>query len=208
MNNGILPPAPTGEYDFFFKILILGESGVGKTSLLLRFVDDTFTDKGHVTINGGDVKSKIIKVNESNIKLILWDTAGQERFRTITSSFYRGATGAIIAFDLTDKASFTKAEHWMADVRRWTQVTTPIIMVGTKSDATEQRAIERSFLDKYAEAKNILYLETSAKDNVGVNEAFITLASLIAAVKTSDEGSGSKIDLKKGSQKERCSCPG
>jgi Ras-related protein Rab-1A len=103
------------EYDFLFKIIILGDSGVGKTALLNRFSDDTFTETYSTTV-GIDFKIRTISVEGKKIKLQMWDTAGQERFRTLVASYYRGAHGTILAYDVTKKSSFNNVRNWVKEI--------------------------------------------------------------------------------------------
>ena len=105
------------DYYYLFKILLIGNSGVGKSSLLLRFADDTFTDNFMPTI-GVDFKIRTLEVDGKTIKLQIWDTAGQERFKTITSSYYKGAHGIIVVYDITDKESFKNIDTWMNEVEK------------------------------------------------------------------------------------------
>ncbi|WBY58514.1 ras-related protein Rab-1B [Plasmodium yoelii yoelii] len=105
-------------YDSLFKILLIGDSGVGKSCLLLRFADDTYTDS-YISTIGVDFKIKTIEIDDKIIKLQIWDTAGQERFRTITSSYYRGAQGIIIVYDVTDRDSFNNVKNWIIEIEKY-----------------------------------------------------------------------------------------
>merc|ERR1711965_386176 len=106
------------EYDYLFKLLLIGDSGVGKSCLLLRFADDTYTET-YISTIGVDFKIRTVEIDQKVIKLQIWDTAGQERFRTITSSYYRGAHGIIVVYDVTDEESFTAVERWMTEIERF-----------------------------------------------------------------------------------------
>ena len=121
------------EYDYLFKLIIIGDSGIGKSCLLNRFADDIFTDS-YISTIGVDFKIRTIEVNGRLCKLQIWDTAGQERFRTITSSYYRGAHGIILVFDITNPESFANCEMWLTEVQRYATDQVKIILVGTKSD--------------------------------------------------------------------------
>lgn len=120
--------------------MIIGDSGVGKSCLLLRFADDTYTDSFISTI-GVDFKIRTVDLDGKTVKLQIWDTAGQERFRTITSSYYRGAHGIIVVYDVTDKESFENVKSWMAEIERYASDGVSKLLVGNKSDMTEQRAV-------------------------------------------------------------------
>ena len=115
-------PTYTREYDYLFKILLIGDSGVGKSCLLVRFADDTYADS-YINTIGVDFKIRTIDINSKTVKLQIWDTAGQERFRTITSSYYRGAHGIIIAYDITDKESFQNLRQWLFEIDRYASET-------------------------------------------------------------------------------------
>eukprot|EP00350_Pseudokeronopsis_sp_OXSARD2_P004800 CAMPEP_0170555318 /NCGR_PEP_ID=MMETSP0211-20121228/13223_1 /TAXON_ID=311385 /ORGANISM="Pseudokeronopsis sp., Strain OXSARD2" /LENGTH=208 /DNA_ID=CAMNT_0010865091 /DNA_START=57 /DNA_END=683 /DNA_ORIENTATION=+ len=159
------------EYDYLFKVLLIGNSGVGKSSLLLRFADDVFTDNFMPTI-GVDFKIRTIEVDRKTIKLQIWDTAGQERFKTITSSYYKGAHGIIVTYDITDRESFSAIENWMGEVEKHASDNISRILVGNKSDLDEQRQVTTDEGKECAEHYNVRFLETSAKDCKNVEEAF------------------------------------
>jgi len=119
------------EHDYFFKILLIGDSGVGKSCLLLRFADDSWTDT-HISTIGVDFKIKTLQLDGKVIKLQIWDTAGQERFRTITSSYYRGAQGIILVYDCTDQESFSNVRQWMGEIDRYACENVNKLLVATK----------------------------------------------------------------------------
>merc|ERR1712196_737176 len=127
--------ANTAEYDYLFKLLLIGDSGVGKSCLLLRFADDTYTET-YISTIGVDFKIRSIEIDGKVIKLQIWDTAGQERFRTITSSYYRGAHGIIVVYDITDEDSFTAVARWITEIERFAGQDVNKMMVGNKADLT------------------------------------------------------------------------
>ena len=129
------------KYDHLFKLLIIGESGVGKTCLLLRFTDDSFT-ANHLTTIGIDFKIKIINLENKLIKLQIWDTAGQERFRTITKTYYKGAHGIILTYDVTDENSFKNIKNWIKQIEQNAQTNVCKVRVGNKCDKTERQISE------------------------------------------------------------------
>ena len=131
----------TTEYDYLFKLLLIGDSGVGKSCLLLRFADDTYTDS-YISTIGVDFKIRTVDLDTKTIKLQIWDTAGQERFRTITSSYYRGAHGIIIVYDITDKESFDNVRQWLFEIDRYASENVCKLLVGNKSDLGSKRAVE------------------------------------------------------------------
>lgn len=130
------------EYDYIFKILLIGNSAVGKSSLLMRFADDIFTDNFLPTI-GVDFKIRTIETAGSIVKLQMWDTAGQEKFKTITSAYYKGAHGVILTYDITDRKSFVDLQNWLAEVDKYSKENVVKILVGNKKDLESQREVSR-----------------------------------------------------------------
>ncbi|XP_060762403.1 ras-related protein Rab-18-B [Neoarius graeffei] len=160
------------------KILIIGESGVGKSSLLLRFTDDTFDPELAATI-GVDFKVKTIAVDGNKAKLAIWDTAGQERFRTLTPSYYRGAQGVILVYDVTKRDSFTKLENWLNELETYcTRNDLVKMLVGNKIDK-DNREVDRNEGLKFARKHSMLFIEASAKTRDGVQCAFEELVEKI-----------------------------
>jgi Ras-related protein Rab-1A len=168
----------TSEYDYLFKLLLIGDSGVGKSCLLLRFADDTYTDS-YISTIGVDFKIRTVDLDTKTIKLQIWDTAGQERFRTITSSYYRGAHGIIIVYDITDKESFDNVRQWMFEIDRYASENVCKLLVGNKSDLGPKRAVDYEAAKSFADELNIPFLETSAKNATNVEQAFLTMAAQI-----------------------------
>jgi small GTP-binding protein len=160
-------------YDYMFKLLIVGESGVGKTCMLLRFADNLFEEDFLSTI-GVDFKVKEINMDGKRVKLQIWDSAGQERFRNITSSYYRNCSGIIIVYDVTRRDSFDKVTDWIAEVRRFVP-TVPLIVVGNKCDR-EDRQVTTEDGEGLAKAQGLIFLETSAKLNTNIEAAFQELS--------------------------------
>lgn len=154
-----------------FKILIIGESGVGKSSLMLRFTDNDFDQDQALTI-GVDFKTKIINIDGVNIKLAIWDTAGQERFRTLTPSYYRDAQGAILVYDVTKRNTFDKLESWLNELEIYgTKTNMAKMVVGNKID-NSNRELTRDDGFRFAKKHRTLFVETSAKTSEGVRDAF------------------------------------
>lgn len=166
------------EYDYLFKLLLIGDSGVGKSCLLLRFADDTYTES-YISTIGVDFKIRTIELEGKTIKLQIWDTAGQERFRTITSSYYRGAHGIIVVYDVTDQESFNNVKQWLQEIERYACETVNKLLVGNKSDLTTKKVVDWTTAKEYADSLAIPFLETSAKNATNVEQAFMTMAAEI-----------------------------
>ncbi|XP_063074942.1 ras-related protein Rab-18-B isoform X2 [Engraulis encrasicolus] len=160
------------------KILIIGESGVGKSSLLLRFTDDTFDPDLAATI-GVDFKVKTIAIDGNRAKLAIWDTAGQERFRTLTPSYYRGAQGVILVYDVSKRDTFTRLENWLNELETYcTRNDLVKMLVGNKIDKGN-REVDRNEGLKFAHKHQMLFIEASAKTRDGVQCAFEELVEKI-----------------------------
>eukprot|EP01103_Thecamoeba_quadrilineata_P000383 TRINITY_DN10321_c0_g1_i1.p1 TRINITY_DN10321_c0_g1~~TRINITY_DN10321_c0_g1_i1.p1 ORF type:complete len:220 (+),score=39.65 TRINITY_DN10321_c0_g1_i1:150-809(+) len=159
------------EYDYLFKIILIGSSGVGKTSLLTRFVDDRF-DQEQVNTIGVDFKIKTLDVDGKKIKLQLWDTAGQERYKTVTNAYFRGSHGIILAYDTTSQTTFEGIEHWLGEVHKYAPRNVVKLIVGTKCDLSDKRQVETSHVASFAEQHKTLFIESSAYDATNVSEAF------------------------------------
>jgi len=166
------------EYDYLFKLLLIGDSGVGKSCLLLRFADDTYTES-YISTIGVDFKIRTIELDGKTIKLQIWDTAGQERFRTITSSYYRGAHGIIIVYDVTDQESFNNVRQWLQEIDRYASENVNKLLVGNKCDMTTKKVVDFATAKQYADQLGIPFLETSAKNATNVEQAFMTMAAEI-----------------------------
>jgi len=178
--------------------VLIGDSGVGKSCLLLRFADDTYTES-HISTIGVDFKIRTIQLDGKTIKLQIWDTAGQERFRTITSSYYRGAHGIIVVYDTTDQETFEHVKTWLHEIDRYASENVNKLLVGNKSDLTSKRQVETESAKEFADSVNIPFLETSAKNATNVEDAFMTMAGEIkkrmASAPSMSEGNKSKITV-------------
>ncbi|XP_037092374.1 ras-related protein Rab-35-like [Pollicipes pollicipes] len=158
------------EYDHLFKLLIIGDSGVGKSSLLVRFADNTFSGN-YITTIGVDFKIRTMNVNGEKIKLQIWDTAGQERFRTITSTYYRGTHGVIVVYDVTNGDSFGNVKRWLHEIQQNCEVVDRIL-VGNKNDSPDRKVVLTEDAQRFSDQMGIRLFETSAKDNINVDEMF------------------------------------
>jgi len=153
-----------GEYHYLFKVVLVGNSCVGKSSIVVRYADDEFSEVFLATI-GVDFRFKSFPLDGNKVKLQIWDTAGHERFRTITSSYYRGAHALMIVFDITDKQSFSDAtNYWFAEINTSCPPETQILLVGNKHDLDANRMVSREEVQNFIEKNpHIQYIETSAK---------------------------------------------
>jgi len=167
-------------YDFLIKLLLIGDSGVGKSCLLLRFCDDAWTPSFITTI-GIDFKIRTIELDGKRIKLQIWDTAGQERFRTITVAYYRGAMGILLVYDVTDERSFNNIRTWYSNVEQHASEGVNKILIGNKCDWAEKRVVTVQQGQELAAELGIPFMETSAKVNISVEDAFFSLARDIKA---------------------------
>ncbi|XP_060063031.1 uncharacterized protein LOC132543533 [Ylistrum balloti] len=164
--------------DYLFKYLLIGDSGVGKSSLLLRFADDVFSET-YISTIGVDFKIRTVNLEGKTVRLQIWDTAGQDRFKTITSSFYRGAHGIMLVYDVTDMQSFRHVRDWIQEVDKYGGGDTTMILVGNKSDMNSKRLVTYDMGKEYAESLGISFVETSAKSSTNVESLFVTMASEI-----------------------------
>ena len=165
-------------YDFIFKVLLLGNSDVGKSSLLLRYVDSVWSDTFVPTI-GVDFKIKTIEIDGKKVKLQIWDTAGQERFRTVVSTYFRGAHGIFLIYDITNRDSFKNLENWLIEIEKNASENVLKILIGNKNDLEDERDIASDEGKAFANRNGMQFIETSAKMNTNVNEAFETLGKLM-----------------------------
>lgn len=202
------------DYDHLFKLVLIGDTGVGKSCLLLRFADDAFTES-YISTIGVDFRFRTVKVEGTRlslghsqrgctgktVKLQIWDTAGtysvschatthtrraagQERFRTITSAYYRGADGIIMVYDVTSQESFDHVSDWLSEVNRYANEGTCKLLVGNKSDM-DDKVVKTDSAKEYADSLGIPFLETSAKNSTNVEEAFLTMAGELIRLRES-----------------------
>ncbi|KOO23824.1 member ras oncogene family [Chrysochromulina tobinii] len=162
---------PAGSFDYIFKVLLIGDAGVGKSSILLRFTDDSFEEQMASTI-GVDFRVKTVTLGGKTVKLTIWDTAGQERFRTLTSSYYRGCHGVILVYDVNERESFTHLQQWLEELELYSTTQHFVkLLVGNKIDVKD-RQVTVEEAETFARRQAMMYIETSAKTREGIRQAF------------------------------------
>ena len=166
------------EPDFLLKIVLIGDSGVGKTNLLSRFARDQFNPDSKSTI-GVEFATKTLEIEGKTVKAQIWDTAGQERYRAITSAYYRGAIGALLLYDITASLTFNSLSRWLQELRENADSNIVVMLVGNKCDLQELRAVSKDEGIGFAQQETLLFIETSARDATNVNEAFTQLITEI-----------------------------
>jgi len=162
---------PDDDYDYLFKVVLIGDSGVGKSNLLSRFTRNEFCLESKSTI-GVEFATRSIKVDGKTIKAQIWDTAGQERYRAITSAYYRGAVGALLVYDITKQVTMENVERWLKELRDHADSNIVIMLVGNKSDLRHLRSVQTDDAQAFCEKENLSFIETSALESTNVEEAF------------------------------------
>lgn len=165
-------------YAYLFKYIIIGDTGVGKSCLLLQFTDKRFQPVHDLTI-GVEFGARMVTIDNRQIKLQIWDTAGQESFRSITRSYYRGAAGALLVYDITRRETFNHLARWLEEARQNANGSMVIMLVGNKGDLDHKRQVSKEEGEKFAKENGLIFLETSAKTAANVEEAFINTATKI-----------------------------
>ena len=196
----------TGYFDVKYKIMVLGESKVGKTSLIKRFTKDQFGGV-YLTTVGMDFQDKIIEIEDKKIRLQVWDTAGQERFRNVTKSYFQSSHGLLVVYDITDKESFEKINFWMKNIKENAPENAKLILVGNKCDLANERQVSYEEGEKKASDYNIKFFESSAKEGTNVKEFFFYLANEIyqdEKTKGKDNKKTVQLDSKKKGKKGCC----
>eukprot|EP00485_Elphidium_margaritaceum_P021633 CAMPEP_0202712260 /NCGR_PEP_ID=MMETSP1385-20130828/36152_1 /ASSEMBLY_ACC=CAM_ASM_000861 /TAXON_ID=933848 /ORGANISM="Elphidium margaritaceum" /LENGTH=202 /DNA_ID=CAMNT_0049372231 /DNA_START=144 /DNA_END=752 /DNA_ORIENTATION=+ len=198
----------TTAYDHLFKFTIIGDSGVGKSCLMMRFADDTFNESFITTI-GVDFRFRTITVDDKIVKLQIWDTAGQEKFKTITSSYYRNAHAVMIVYDVSDRKSYENIEQWLSDIEKFCPSQVCKMIIGNKCDILDsEREVDLASAQNFAENLKIPYIETSAKTANNVETAFIKMVRQLIKNKAAQTTTVNAIDLSKARQQQngQCNC--
>ncbi|GFQ72738.1 ras-related protein Rab-3 [Trichonephila clavata] len=165
-------------FDYMFKILIIGNSSVGKTSFLFRYAEDAFTS-AFVSTVGIDFKVKTVFRQDKRVKLQIWDTAGQERYRTITTAYYRGAMGFILMYDVTNEESFNSVRDWVTQIKTYSWDNAQVVLVGNKCDMEDERVVSTERGKQLSDTLGLEFFETSAKENLNVKIVFERLVDII-----------------------------
>ena len=195
----------SGTYDHLIKLLILGDSAVGKTCLLLRYTDDNFT-ANHLATIGIDFKLKNVVFKDKRLKLQIWDTAGQERFRTITRTYYKDAMGVILAYDCTNERSFENTREWVQQIKLHSKEHVAMVLIGNKCDCPDKKvSAERG--QQLADELEVGFFETSAKERINVDESFsYILERILASGMLAAPGSHLNLLATQSSKKSQACC--
>ena len=195
-----------GYFDVKYKIMVLGESRVGKTSLIKKYTKDQFGGV-YLTTVGMDFQDKIIDIEDKKVRLQIWDTAGQERFRNVTKSYFQSSHGFVLVYDITDETTFEKTNFWMDQIKLNGIENAKLILVGNKCDLSNERKVSIEEGEKRAKDNNIKFFESSAKDGTNVNEMFLELGKLIYQdSKGKEEKKTVQLGSVPGSKKQKKKC--
>lgn len=188
-----------------FKVVLLGESAVGKSSLVLRFVKREFHEFQESTI-GAAFLTQTVQIDDATVKFEIWDTAGQERYHSLAPMYYRGAQAALIVYDITSKDSFLKAQNWVRELQRQANANIVIALVGNKLDLASKRSVENSEAKEFADENNLLFMETSAKTAINVVEVFTAIATRLPKGETVSQGNSIKATDKDVNKEKKGGC--
>ena len=191
------------DYDYIFKIVLVGDTCVGKSCILVRFSDDVFVDN-YVTTIGVDFRFKTLIVNNKIAKIQIWDTAGQERYRSITTAYYRGAAAIIIVCDMTNRDSFYNINNWIEEVSKYIDQDIDKFVLMNKSDLTSERKIDSDEVSKFEKEKGIKIMEVSAKTGQGIEKAFVYIIEKLMNKNDNNNKSGMTLQGEKNGFKPAC----
>ncbi|KAM8824625.1 ras-related protein Rab-26-like [Synchiropus picturatus] len=181
MNGVVHPSRPANShssefYDIAFKVMLVGDSGVGKTCLLVRFKDGAFLAGSFISTVGIDFRNKVMTMDGLKVKLQIWDTAGQERFRSVTHAYYRDAHALLLLYDVTSRSSFENIRAWLTEIYEYAQQDVVLMLLGNKADVTHERVVKREEGERLAKEFGVPYMETSARSGLNVELAFTAVA--------------------------------
>ncbi|CAL1588303.1 unnamed protein product [Knipowitschia caucasica] len=180
--NGVVhpsrPPISNSSefYDIAFKVMLVGDSGVGKTCFLVRFKDGAFLAGSFISTVGIDFRNKVMNIDGVKVKLQIWDTAGQERFRSVTHAYYRDAHALLLLYDVTNRASFDNIQAWLSEIHEYAQEDAVLMLLGNKADSTHERVVKREDGERLAKEFGVPFMETSARSGLNVELAFTAVA--------------------------------
>ena len=160
--------------EMIFKIILVGDQGSGKTNILSKYINNKFEESSKTTV-GVELSTKSFKINNNIVKAQIWDTAGQERFKSLTKAYYKGAFGALVVYDISNKFSFDNTDKWISDLRASADEKTSIILIGNKNDLEERREVSKELGENKAKSFEVAFMETSAKTGDNIEAAFKSL---------------------------------
>ncbi|KAA3475616.1 ras-related protein Rab11A-like [Gossypium australe] len=169
---------PNQKIDYVFKVVLIGDSAVGKSQILARFARNEFSLDSKATI-GVEFQTRTLVIEHKSVKAQIWDTAGQERYRAVTSAYYRGAVGAMLVYDISKRQTFDHIPRWLEELRGHADKNIVIILIGNKSDLENQRAVSTEDAKEFAQKEGLFFLETSALEATNVEAAFLTVLNEI-----------------------------
>ncbi|XP_063306512.1 ras-related protein Rab-10-like [Pelobates fuscus] len=188
--------------NWVIKMVMAGDSNVGKTCILTRYTDNTIPS--YISTVGIDFKTKTIEIDETSVKLQIWDTAGQERFHTLSVRYFRGAHGIVLVYDITNTLSFENIAMWMKDIKSKAGEDVEVVLLGNKCDKEDERKVSKERGEKLAWEFGMPFFETSAKENINIDKAFLMLSDSIYSKKSSLLVEDNVVNLKESKEKASC----
>ncbi|KAL3323609.1 hypothetical protein AABB24_037989 [Solanum stoloniferum] len=178
MASGVGYGDASQKIDYVFKVVLIGDSAVGKSQILARFARNEFSLDSKATI-GVEFQTRTLVIQHKSVKAQIWDTAGQERYRAVTSAYYRGAVGALLVYDITKRQTFDHIPRWLEELRAHADKNIVIMLIGNKTDLEDQRAVPTEDAKEFAQKEGLFFLETSAMEATNVEDAFLTVLTEI-----------------------------